>query len=161
MLIDFDKMPDESRLWIYQCSRELSDEESAFVRQHTEQFLNQWQAHGQDLKAAYVLKYNRFLVISVDESFSQASGCSIDSSVHLISALERELGVSFMTTSQVAFMLEKGIQLFPFNQLKDQVNQKMIAPETKVFDNTVKNLSEFRSRWLVPSSQTWIKRYFQ
>lgn len=153
-------MPDEARLWIYQASRSLSDEEVSFVKNHTEQFLNQWQAHGQDLKASYTLEHNQFLVISVDESFSQASGCSIDSSVHLIEALQNELGVSFMTTSQVAFLLNEKIELFPFNQLKSQVQEEVITPDTLVFDNTVKNVSEFRQKWLISSSKTWVNRYF-
>lgn len=154
-------MPDDARLWIYQAGRRLTNEEIAFTRQCTEAFLSKWQAHGQDLKAAYTIEYDQFLVISVDESFSQASGCSIDSSVHLINALEKELGVSFITTSQVAFMLEDGIELFPFNQLKTQVQENVIQPETKIFDNTVKNLAEFKQKWLVPSSETWVSRYFQ
>ncbi|MEM7297218.1 MAG: hypothetical protein AAF391_03005 [Bacteroidota bacterium] len=160
MLIEFDKMPDDARLWIYQASRQLSDNEVSFVKKHTEQFLNQWQAHGNDLKASYRLEHNQFLVITVDESFSQASGCSIDSSVHLIEALQNELSVSFMTTSQVAFLLNEKIELFPFNKLKSQVQEQVITPETMIFDNTVKNVSEFREKWLVSSSQTWVNRYF-
>lgn len=161
MLISFDQMPDNARLWIYQISRSLTENEVSFVRNTTERFLSQWQAHGQDLKAAYKLEYNQFLVISVDESFSQASGCSIDSSVHLIQALENELKVSFMTTSQVAFLVDDRINLFPFNGLKEQIGGKVIQPETKVFDNTVKNLAEFKERWLVPSEKTWVNRYFK
>lgn len=161
MLIDFDKMPEEARLWIYQVSRQLTQDEISFVRTHTENFLSGWQAHGQDLKSSYSIEYDQFLVLTVDESFSTASGCSIDSSVHLINALEKELGVSFMTTSQVAFLLGDSIELFPFNKLKAQINNDKIKPETKIFDNTVKNLAEFRSKWLVPSAETWVNRYFQ
>ena len=161
MLVELEKMPDTARLWIYQISRKLTDDECLFVEKNTENFLSKWQAHGQDLRAAYMLKYNQFLIISVDESFSQASGCSIDSSVQLIGALENELGVSFMTTSQVAFLLNDKITLFPFNQLKSQVQDNVITPDTKIFDNTVKNLAEFRQKWLAPSASTWVNRYFQ
>ncbi len=154
-------MPDHARLWIYQISRALTEDEASFVRNTTEQFLGQWQAHGMDLKASYELRYNQFLIISVDETFSQASGCSIDSSVHLIQALEQKLNASFMTTSQVAFLVNDEISLFPFNGLREQVNKKVIQPETQVFDNTVKNLAEFREKWLVTSKQTWVNRFFK
>ena len=161
MLISINEMPDDARLWIYQISRALTEDEVSFVRNTTEQFLGQWQAHGMDLKASYDIRYNQFLIISVDESFSQASGCSIDSSVHLIQALEKELGASFMTTSQVAFLVDDEINLFPFNALKEQVSNKVIQPETRVFDNTVKNLAEYREKWLVSSDQSWVNRYFK
>jgi len=161
MLVEFDQMPDAARLWVYQANRALNEEEAAFIRQYTEQFLAQWQAHGNDLKSSYQLEYNQFLVISVDESYSEASGCSIDASVHLIKALEEKLGISFITSGQVAFMLEDQIKLFPFNKIKSQIEKAVIRPETTVFDNTVKDLGEFKRRWKAPSDQSWIGRYFQ
>ncbi|WP_350207130.1 hypothetical protein [Ekhidna sp.] len=160
MLIPFDQMPDNARLWIYQAERKLKPEEVRFVEENTNNFLNQWQAHGQDLKASFSVEYDQFLIISVDESFSQASGCSIDASVHLIKALEKELGVSFMTTSQVAFLQNEQINLYPFNQLKAQAEGQVITPETLVFDNTVRNVAQFREGWLKESGKTWVKRYF-
>jgi len=161
MIIPFEQMPDNARLWIYQAERKLRPEELSLVEASSEAFLNQWQAHGQDLKASFSVQYDQFLVISVDESFSQASGCSIDASVHLIKALENELKISFMTTSQVAFLKGDEINLYPFNQLKTQVEANEIQPDTLVFDNTVQNLAQFREGWLKESSKTWVKRYFQ
>ncbi|MEQ9468795.1 MAG: hypothetical protein RLN88_15400 [Ekhidna sp.] len=161
MLIPFEQMPDHARLWIYQAERKLTAQEVEFVEANTKTFLNQWQAHGNDLKASFSVEYDQFLIISVDESFSQASGCSIDASVHLIKALENELRISFMTTSQVAFLQGETINLYPFNQLKIQAQEQVITPETLVFDNTVQNVAAFRSGWLKESGQTWVKRYFQ
>lgn len=161
MLIPFEEMPDNARLWIYQAERKLTDEEVKLVIANTEAFLTQWRAHGMDLKSSFSVEYNQFLVISVDESFSQASGCSIDASVHLIKGLESALNVSFMTTSQVAFLQDDEINLYPFNQLKAQAQDRIITPNTLVFDNTVQNIAEFKSRWLKESSATWVNRYFQ
>lgn len=161
MHVPFDQMPDTARLWVYQISRSLTDEEVHFVARTTKQFLAQWQAHGNELRAAFEIKYHQFLILSVDESHNQASGCSIDSSVHLVQAIERELGVSLMTSNQVAFLREDGIHLVPFNKLKEEVQREGIRPDTKVFDNTVKNLSEYRRKWLVPSETTWLNRYFK
>jgi hypothetical protein len=160
MLIPFEEMPDHARLWIYQAERKLLPQERDFVAQNTERFLSQWQAHGQGLKAAYSMEHDQFLIIAVDETFSQASGCSIDASVHLIKALERELGISFMTTSQVAFMKEEKVQLYPFSHLKAKVQSASITPETLIFDNTVKNMEEFRKGWIKKSSESWVSRYF-
>ncbi|MEP1034490.1 hypothetical protein [Ekhidna sp.] len=161
MLIPFEEMPNNARLWIYQAERKLSKEQVQIVETKTEEFLTQWRAHGQDLKSSFQVEYDQFLVITVDESFSQASGCSIDASVHLIKALESALNISFMTTSQVAFLQNDKINLYPFNQLKAQAREKVITPDTLVFDNTVQNIAEFKSRWLQESSATWLNRYFQ
>ncbi|MEO9647777.1 MAG: hypothetical protein ABJI10_05655 [Ekhidna sp.] len=147
-------------MWIYQAERKLSLEEVQLVKTNTEAFLSQWRAHGQDLKSSFTVEYDQFLVITVDESFSQASGCSIDASVHLIKGLESALNVSFMTTSKVAFLQNEEIKLYPFNELKTQAKEKVITSETLVFDNTVENIAEFKSRWLKESGATWVKRFF-
>ena len=161
MLVPFNDMPDAARLWVYQMSRSLTTEEVLFVEQFTERFISNWQAHGNDLKGAFEIQYNQFLVVALDESYNQASGCSIDASVHLIQALEKELGVSFMTSGQVAFLMEERINLIPFNKLKEEVSRDALSPQTRVFDNTVKNLAEYRQKWLVPSEETWVNRYFK
>lgn len=161
MLISIDQMPDSSRIWVYQINRKLTPEEASIVSESTQNFLSNWEAHGKELKSAYELKHGQFLVIALDESHSPATGCSIDASVHLVQALENELGVSFMTSSQVAFLLEGKVRLYAFNELKTQVEKQLISPQTQTFDNTVKDLGAYRQRWLTNSGSTWIKRYFK
>ena len=161
MLIPFEEMPDHARLWIYQAERKLSEPEVDFVNKNASYFLDQWQTHGQDLKASFEIRFNRFLIISVDEAFSQASGCSIDASVHLIKSLENELKLSFMTSGKVAFLKDEVVELYPFNEIKAQVQQESIQPETTVFDNTVQNIGDFKQKWMAESKDTWVGRYFQ
>lgn len=154
-------MPDHARLWIYQADRKLNSDELQMVQEQVAQFVNQWQAHGHDLKASYEINHDQFLTLVVDETYSQPSGCSIDASVHLIQQLESELNISFMTSGQIAFMESGQVNLVPFNQLKAQVQEKKIHPETQIFDNTIQHLGDFRKEWLKPSKDTWVNRYFQ
>ena len=84
MQVDFENLPDNSRIWIYQANRKLSEEEVHSITQQTSQFLEQWTAHGSDLEAGFEVKYNRFIVIGLNQANASASGCSIDSSVHFI-----------------------------------------------------------------------------
>ncbi len=160
MLIHFEKISDNARVWIYQAEKSLTDKEIDSVSQKTEQFLKQWQAHGQDIKASFVLKYNQFLIVAADESFSQASGCSIDALVHLVKTLEKELQISFMTSGKMAFLQLEEINLYAFNQLKSKIEKKIIQPETLVFDNTIQNVGDFKKKWLMKSKETWVGKYF-
>lgn len=63
MLADFSTLPNNSRVWVYQCNRKLSDEEVAVILEKTTEFLTQWTAHGANLEAGFEVKYNRFIVI--------------------------------------------------------------------------------------------------
>ena len=78
MLIDFESLPDNSRIWIYQCNRSFSPEELEEITAGLNTFLTQWTAHGSDLKAGFEIKYKRFIIIGLDQAEASASGCSID-----------------------------------------------------------------------------------
>ncbi|MGB3464401.1 MAG: hypothetical protein WBA74_03990, partial [Cyclobacteriaceae bacterium] len=80
MYIEFDLMPSTARVWIYQSSERLDDNLVKVIENHGQAFCEEWEAHGQALKSTVKVLHNRFLVISVDESFNKATGCSIDKS---------------------------------------------------------------------------------
>lgn len=160
MLCSFKQMPETSRLWIYQAERTLTSHEASFVDRTVSKFISNWTAHGKSLKASYQLAYHQFLVVAVDEQFWKPSGCGIDAMVHLIKEMERATNVLLMNHHQVAFFIDNKVQLIPFGRLKESIAKQQISPGTLVFDSAVKNLSDFRARWLVASDKTWIKRYF-
>jgi hypothetical protein len=61
-----------------------------FPRTFTAPFLklgNTWNQLG----SSYQLKYNRFIIIAVNQDVQPATGCSIDSSVEFIQSLEQNI----------------------------------------------------------------------
>ena len=42
MFVEFDKMPDTSRIWIYQSNREFSSEEENVIKRNTKKFIENW-----------------------------------------------------------------------------------------------------------------------
>ncbi|MEP1094993.1 MAG: hypothetical protein ABJG78_07765 [Cyclobacteriaceae bacterium] len=160
MLVSFDQMPDTSRLWIYQAERKLTGSEQDLIDESTSQFLKAWTAHGSNLKASFELMHDQFLVLTLDENVSQASGCSIDSSVNHIQSLERSLGISLINNDKVAFLIGNKVELLPAIGLKGLLPKKNVNPSTKVFNNTVQTLGDFKSNWFVESGQTWVNRFF-
>lgn len=161
MIADFKSMPDDARLWVYQASRTLSSEETEQLKSTTNSFLGNWEAHGKPLKAAFELRYDQFLVLTVDESYNGATGCSIDSSVVLIRELEKMLAVSFLDRSKIAFMHGESVQTSPMTELRGKVSAGDLSQETLVFNNAVSNMGEYRTTWMVPASASWLKRYFR
>ncbi len=160
MLVTFDRMPDTSRLWIYQAERPFTDPEIEFMKKASAAFLTDWTAHGNDLKASFEILHRQFLVFTLDENVGQASGCSIDASVNFIKGLEKEIGNTLLNNDKVAFLIEDRVQLFPAFGLKQKVAEKALVPSTKMFNNTVQNLGDFRSKWLIESGKTWVNRFF-
>ena len=96
MYIPFDNLPEESKIWIYQSNRKFSDEEMAEIEVGLKDFVENWAAHGTGLEASYQLKYNRFIILAVNQEIQMATGCSIDSSVQFIQNLEQKYSVDLL-----------------------------------------------------------------
>src|SRR6202012_4843064 len=94
---------EQSRVWIYQSDRELSDEQVKQVLNQLNLFAAEWTAHNHQLKAKAEVRYNRFLILIVDESQAGASGCSIDSSVRFIKQLEAEHHINLLDRFNLAY----------------------------------------------------------
>ena len=90
MYVPFEDLPEESRVWIYQSNRKFSDAEFTEIENDLKTFLEGWAAHGTSLESSYQLKYNRFIVLAVNQDVQAATGCSIDASVEFIQALEKK-----------------------------------------------------------------------
>src|SRR5690554_7879822 len=96
MLIPFEEMPKSSRIWIYQSGRKLSDEETVEVERDVKEFVENWVADSTPLKASYQIKYNRFIILAVDQEYHPAWVCSVDSSVGIIEELEKRFGIDLL-----------------------------------------------------------------
>ena len=103
MLIDFNALPDKARIWIYQSNRPFNETEKTEISAQLSQFLSQWTAHGSDLQAGFTIKYNRFIIIGLDQDSSYATGCSIDASVHFIQQLEQAYQVDLLDKMNVTY----------------------------------------------------------
>ena len=158
MFVTFDSLPETARVWIYQADRTFTEEEMTALRGEIEQFLQQWTAHGADLKAGYATPYNRFIVIGLDQQQAAASGCSIDASVHFIQSLEAKYGVTLLDRMNVSYKQGEYIAYKPLNEFRKMAKSKAVSPKTIVFNNLVNN--EYEQDWEVPASESWHNRFF-
>ncbi len=159
MLVNFDKLPENSRIWIYQCNRSFSENELIEIEQKLNEFLTQWAAHGSDLQAGFTIKYKRFIVIGLNQELNGATGCSIDSSVHFIQNLEKTYNVDLMDKMNVSYKQGEFIAYKTLIDFKKMAKAKSISKNTIVFNNLVANKGEFLTHWEVPVSESWHNRF--
>ena len=68
MIVDFNKIPNWSKLWVFPSSRKFYPQEIPQLEERIEDFLTNWTIEGQALDCSFQLKYDRFIIISVDNS---------------------------------------------------------------------------------------------
>jgi hypothetical protein len=160
MYVPFESLPLESRIWIYQSNRKFSDEEMNEIETDLQAFLVNWSAHGTSLESSYQLKYNRFIILAVNQEVQNATGCSIDSSVEFIQGLEAKYNVDLLDKMNVTFKLGEHIAHKPLIDFKKMVKDKAVTENTIVFNNLINNIEEFNESWEVPAIDSWHSRFF-
>lgn len=156
MLIPFENLPRQSKVWIYQANRKLSANDKALVSEKLQEFTEQWLVHGVPLRASFEIRFDQFVLVAADDS---ASGCSIDSSVRTMKDIGTLVGVDFFNRNLVAFKKGEEITLTDLTLLRSELQNGGWTHETLVFNNSLSSLGELDDRWLVPAGSTWLKRY--
>jgi hypothetical protein len=160
MYVPFESLPEESKVWIYQSNRKFSDEEINQIKTDLTAFITGWSAHGTSLEASFLLKYNRFIIIAVDQEIQMATGCSIDASVQFIQELEKRYNVDLLDKMNVTFKLGEHIAHKTLIDFKKMAKEKAVTENTIVFNNLVNNIAEFNESWEVPAMDSWHSRFF-
>lgn len=146
---------ENSRVWVYQANRELSAAEVKQIKTGLDNFTIGWTAHNNQLLAKSEIRYNRFLVLIVDESHAGASGCSIDKSVRFMQQLEQEFGINLFDRFNLAYRDGADVLSAPRLAFEEKIKQKEIGTQTIVFNNMVQNLKELNTKWEVPFKDSW------
>jgi hypothetical protein len=159
MLVEYNTLPENSRVWIYQSDREFSKEEIETITEEAGKFIEVWTRHGDHLKGGFEIKYNQFLILAVDESFANVSGCSIDASVRFVQKLETILSVDLMNKLNVSFKEDQQINIVSLASFQNFVKTGKITSETIVFNNMVQTKGELALKWEVSARDSWHARF--
>ena len=154
------RFSEQSRVWIYQSGRELYEDEVKQLHEILNKFAAEWTAHNHQLKAKAEIRYNRFLILIVDESQAGASGCSIDKSVNFIKRLEQEFGINLLDRFNLAFREGEKVLSAPRDEFEDLLRSGKINSNTIVYNNLVQNLEQLETKWEVPFKDSWHNQLF-
>jgi hypothetical protein len=159
MYVNFNTLPQNSRIWIYQADREFTRVEVDLLQENAIVFIEEWTRHGAALKGSFAIKYNRFLILAVDESFANASGCSIDASVRFVKQMETLFSMDLMNKLNVTYKEGQTIRLVNLSTFQEYAKVQKITSETIVFNNMVQTKGDLESLWEVPAQQSWHRRF--
>ncbi|SEO91380.1 hypothetical protein SAMN05192574_11620 [Mucilaginibacter gossypiicola] len=155
------KFSPQSRVWIYQSDRKLTDQEVQQIQPELDRFAANWTAHNNQLKAKTEIRYNRFFILIVDESQAGASGCSIDKSVHFMQQVQQHLGINLFDRFNLAYREGEEVLSLPRHDFEAKLKDGSINKETVVYNNLVQNLNELETKWEVPFKDSWHIQLFR
>ncbi|MCX6181555.1 MAG: ABC transporter ATPase [Bacteroidetes bacterium] len=148
-------LPLNSRVWIYQSNRILTNEETAKAQEIINGFLPNWKSHGKELEAAIELYHNLFIVVFANEAAEAPSGCSIDSSVGMIKQIQSALNIDLFDRLTLAYIKDDQIALCKLFHFEEKLKSGELNAETLVFNNLVSSKEMLISSWLTPVKNSW------
>lgn len=152
-------MNNNSRVWLYQSNRVLTDKEVSEIQIKIKQFTNEWVSHSQALSASGDVLHNRFILLTVDESRAGASGCSIDSSVRFLQDLGMLYATDFFDRLNFAYLEDNQVKTAHKDDFAVLYSEGKINDDTIVFNNLVKDAEEMKMKWQIPLKDSWHKNF--
>lgn len=158
MLVDFKLLSDSSKLWVFQSDKIISPSNQKILINEISPFLTDWSSHGAEIKSSFEIRYDLFLIISVDEEINSASGCSIDKLTNFIIQISNEIGVDFFNRLNVAYKSDfEKINLISLSDFKTLIYEGKINEESIVFNNLIKTKKDYIEHWEVQLKNSWHK----
>lgn len=152
----------QSRVWVYPANRSFTTAEAEKVNQRIANFVKAWNSHKVEVMGDGELVHQRFVILMADESHPDGSGtvsgCSIDSSVRLIKALENEFDIRFFDRSLVTYRDGDDIKSCSIVEFEQLISNGVLSENTLVFNHLASTKSELLSAWEIPYKDSWVKK---
>jgi hypothetical protein len=159
----FPSFPNHTRVWIYAAKRPFTVEEHEYICARLKLFIEQWQAHGKQLKSGFEIVHKRFIIIAVDEDPQNATGCSIDACVRELQSISKDLNLDLFDRMQVIYRDTDNNMVVSCSiaELKEMIAEGDFTPDTPVFNNSITTLGDLRIKWETTANSSWVNRYFK
>ncbi|EPR65952.1 hypothetical protein ADICYQ_5097 [Cyclobacterium qasimii M12-11B] len=112
------------------------------------------------MPSSFDLKYDQFIILSVDQSQMGASGCSIDSSVRVIREIEVKLNINLLDSGKVAYLEGENVKVAFLPEIKNHVVEGSLKSNSKMFNPSVNKIADLNDKWLIEAEKSWLKKYF-
>jgi hypothetical protein len=155
-MLQISQIPATAQLWVYLADRCWTAAEQTVIDEQLSHFVSSWQSHGTPLQAYYDTVDSLVVVLAVDGTQHDASGCSIDSSVKTMKELGARLGIDFFCRTNIIPCHDK--QILDTTALKAKIATGDITADTLIYNLLITIAAEL-GQLKTPLKNTWVKRY--
>ena len=155
MYIDFNQLPENSRLWIYGSSRTIHEEDKEKIHKIIFPFLQNWQHHGKTLSCSYTILNNHFLIVGLDETINPNGGCSMDGLQNIILKIDNNFNFNFFERLNVFLFLKNEVKCISSKDL-NQIND--VDQNSLIFNLNIEKKQDING-WLIPIRDSWCKKF--
>jgi hypothetical protein len=139
-------------LWIFTMDQTLNVEQVEDLNRRFLTFFSEWNAHGNQVRAAHMLMENRILFVVADGSSCDVTGCSKDKLYHFLKAVGTSYGVDFFNRMLIPVWHRDELKVVHWNDIESMVDHNELENSASYVDATIASVAQFRSTGLKPIS---------
>ena len=159
MYVDYNSLPENSKVWVYPSNRKFYPNEIEGIENKIKIFVESWKSDDENFKASYQFLYNRFIVLIADDENTTLTNVDVDASVSFILELQNTYKLELLDKMNVCFKQGKFVQYKELKDFKKLLKNKALTGKTIIFDNLITNNEEFKNFWEVPIEESWYNRF--
>jgi hypothetical protein len=107
------------------------------------------------------LKYDRFIIISVDDTDLNLSLQTHDALSLFIQELEKKFEITLLDKINVCYKQGEFVQYKDIVEFKKMMKDKGVSSKTIVFDNMITTKEELESNWEINIMDSWLGRFLK
>ncbi|MEO8761428.1 MAG: ABC transporter ATPase [Bacteroidia bacterium] len=149
----------KNRVWIYLSNKPFDVQTETHLKVALQNFLHEWNAHGQALTSSFEILHKHFIVIKADEEQYSASGCSIDKQFQFIKEIEKQYNFTLFDRLLVAYKEEDEVLVTHSSKIPQLLQDGIVNENTIVFNTTLSTEEEFKNKFEIPLKESWLARF--
>jgi hypothetical protein len=157
MVVEFQKLSDDAKVWIYPSSRKFYAQELEPLKEKISSFLSSW-SETIDGDVSYQLLYDRFIIFGVEDEV-KVSNKNLDEQVAFILNLQLEYEIELLDKMNVCFKQGEYVQYKEVKEFKKLLKNRSVNANTVVFDNLIQTKYDLENFWEVPITDSWYNRF--
>lgn len=160
MRVDFNSLPDEALVWVYQSNVDFIEDHLKVIVELSDVFLEQWESHGIKVQGSIDVLSNRFIRVAAYTNEPSMCGRAKDGQARLMKELQEELKIELLNRMLLAFKDGDQVLMTEMSQIEDAVAEGKVQKDTIYYNPLIQNKKEFNEKWEVAAKDTWLERYF-
>lgn len=158
-LPDLSEFDDQSRIWLFQFDRPLSDDVCSIMFSDIKAYVDSWQSHGDKVKSACGIIANRFMFLLADEADTSVGGCSQDVMMRFIQHLQAQYKINLLDRFLINYIHEDEIITTNMHDLIKRIQNSELPADVLIFDSLVNTKYELENNWIKPLNASWVNKF--
>ena len=158
MIVGFSTIPEEAKIWVFPSNRKFYPQEIDDLKTSIETFLNGWKDNRNEVECSYLIKYDRFILVTANDTENGLSLEGHDALISFFIELEKKYEIVLLDKINVCYKQGEFVQYKDLIEFKKLIKSKAVSESTIVFNNMITVKEELRYNWEINIMESWLGR---